>query len=1039
MHKFKFFLIANFLLVFGIFNSVALASDPPTPVPTPADTSFHAQMERFAQSAARIVPVFVEEFEKPFSPYLLTFAWLIAITCFLAMLFSHIFKNEGIGEDFVKWIVSSIFFFCLLAYSGDIDGNGKYGDLVDYFRTVGNSLAFGEIDQNGNILQNSFTQTKLTEQKTAFDQAYKDFTNKSFTVKVDSGQSALVMPSDSSIEERLFVKYSDGYNPQKIKDSLKPESWDMGSLFEWLNISRGIMEIADLFLLVLLGLLGSAMRLFFPIAVAVALHTELRGKTSMAFFWAIGVTTLVVPFFTQILRVAAYVAGNLAFASATPTTDYYSFEASNQAIIATGNPVYSIFLLCFLMCLTALAIFASPYLGFQVATGNIVNGLIGTVSGWFSGMASIGLNAVTSALAGSYSYMAKETQALRGYAQQAQLAADNRQIQYEQASGQYDQEVVGATASYNAANEQTSGQFNSSLINNAGNYQSTVAGIQTDTNAQFANLTNEANKAIEQQSIDYNKTQGQTENEWATNSIRNAPAIASFRRDQANETISSVPVGGQILNNIGVNGNLANVYDPLAQKVGLPTTRDGMQVENIPELPSNQGQSSQINSVADFLKQPNSKLPTQEGLNAPKSRDLPLIPAKPPVQPQIPSRQHSIPIPSRRNSMVTGGNGGLSQKEMTTASILNNEMMKLGYTPQARQVMLGEFGRENGFRSEVIANGHIDDKNGKPNVGIISWQGDRKDRLLKYMSKNGFVQKNGRLVNSEASLRAQVRFMDNELKNGGASFQRTHQMMKNPNVGQKDIADRMGGRNGYIGYNNTDPKYNNAGHPIYASPNSAKWANKAASLVKATSSVNQFKAPKFINGQGFVTNSGVSSANVVSSNTFNPKMNNGIASINQIPKMTDTMAKAAAPQMATNLSYANTSALNQYGRDANIGLTKQHSSNSINIAREAGEQRLNTASLKYDTDNYASQVSANSGYAANYMNYQGSMERAGIGYTTSTNVADMSYSRDMQAAQLQAEASIEAARLEAMSSFVQSMGSSVSHQLGEAFEKFNRF
>ncbi|HRH40446.1 MAG TPA: hypothetical protein PKY82_02290 [Pyrinomonadaceae bacterium] len=1037
---FSIFSSVVFIILTGT-NFAVFASDPPPATP---DTSFSASMARFAESAAKVVPVFVDEFEKPFSPYLLNLAWLLAILCFFMMFITLLMRNEGADKEFFKWLISSVFLFCILAYAGDVNGDGKFGDVVDYFRTVGNTLAFGEINQNGAVESGSFIQTKIDAQRTAFDTAYKDFTLKSFTVKVDRNQTAVILPPTGSIEDRLFVKNSDGYNPQKVKENLNPDSWDLGSLFEWLNLSRGIMEIADLFLLVLNGFLGCALRLMFPLVVAVSLHKDLRAKISASFLWAMGVVTLIVPFFTQILRFGVYLAGNLSFQAATPTTDYYKFDSTYQTITASGNPVYMIFLMCFIMCITALLIFASPYLAFQVATGNIVNGLIGAVSGWFSGLASIGISTFTSALGGSYAYQATEQQALKTFGTQVTQADFNRQIQYEQAKGNFNSEVVGATSAFNSSNIQTTGAYNSEVLGNYGQYVQTTDNIGIDTNTQTSNIANDAAKNIAQANDDYVKNQANDQINYDGQTILNTPAVANARSAQADENINQIPVISSVANLVGLKAS------------GLQRVGDGTGLDDSRNLYRDDLNTNSNNAVNSNVQAPNSSSSLPPGFTPPQKMTMPKML---PMQQLKPVSPVTAPVMKMSSSTgggfaITGGKGGgLSTSQYQTAAVLNDEMMRLGYTPQARQVMLGEFGRENGFRRDVIANGHIDDANGKVNAGIISWQGNRRDKLFNYMQKQGFVTNSGRLVNSESSLRAQVRFMDNELRTGGGSWQKTHQMMTNPNFSQKDIAYRMGGKSGYIGYNNTNAKYHNAGDPIYASPNSAKWANKAGSLVAATSgtrrvSSQNYGKPMSIGGYSVssvkpprsVINGADKKSNPQTINsTPPPKVGSSANYVQKVVDLPNETAKALAPQYKAKYEHENRSAVNEYTRDASIGLTKQHAENSINIAQQASYQKSEVAGNYYQNQNQVAAIKANSGYSANYETYQGSMKRAEINYNTTTGTADLGFQRDVKVAEMQKEASIEAARLQAMSNLIQSVGGSVGHELGEAFEKFNRF
>lgn len=1048
--------IILFTLLFGgLAGTISVYAQSPTPTPSPsADTSFGAAMGRFAESAARIVPVFTEEFVKPLAAYMMPLAWLIAILCFFVMFISLLGRNDGADKEFLKWLLSSVFLFCLLAYSGDANGDGKFGDVVNYFQTIGNSLAYGQLDSTGQVESGSFIQNKIKEQRTAYEAAYKDFVNKSFTVVTKPGETAVIMPSTTAIEDRLFVKDSNGYNAQRVKDAVNPEGWNMSSLFEWLNLSRGIMEIADLFLLILTGLLIAAMKITFPLMVAISIHKDLRAKTGTAFFWAMGVVTLVVPFFTQILRFGVYLAANLAFAAASPTTDYYTFDPSTQSILASGNPVYIIFLMCFLMCIMALLIFASPYLAFQVATGNIVNGLIGAVSGWFSGLASIGISTYTSALAGSYSYQAQEQSALKTFGQMEQQATDNRQIQYSQAEGQYRGEVVGATSSYASGQVSAIGGYNADLVSNRGTYANTVAGIGIDANKEIATTVAEGNKQLGQNQIDYRAGQMGAQSELAESKISATPELADLKTAVGDEKLAGMPIIGSVFSTLGANGNMVRGIQSLQ---GDYKNRQ-FDIEQTPQNPAagTNGNAPVGNNPlpSGMVASHSTQLPIPSGdeyrqqITPPKSiRLAPMLPAPQmqPLQQYASGNSEHMGGAEGYSPQIGSSRGGSGGKKMGGVNgwymnTLNDEMVRRGYTPQARAVMLANFMRENGNPATAF-NGHIDPAKDTArgiirNSGIISWNGDRLDKMHGHLRGQGIsVSKDGRIEQTPRAVRAMVGFMDNEMKGYGVRSD-----MYNPNVGVDRLNRDM---RKYIGFSDK-PIYDNVGK-------NARNFQKVMPLVRATSGGNtpstipQFngsKAQQMMQMRQIPVSKGRGGDTYQPSTvqrTPPPQMNDGVAEMKTLQNMSNVEAKAHAPVKRANVAYQNKSGVNAFKRDEQADLTRKHTNEVISISQRAGFQKSAAAGEFYTTQNQSSGIRASAGLQSKYIEFQGGMQRAGIGLQTSRNVADMSFERDFKVAESQKNITIEAARLNAMSNIIQSVGSSVGHQLGEAFEKFNRF
>jgi hypothetical protein len=106
----------------------------------------------------------------------------------------------------------------------------------------------------------------------------------------------------------------------------------------------------------------------------------------------------------------------------------------------------------------------------------------------------------------------------------------------------------------------------------------------------------------------------------------------------------------------------------------------------------------------------------------------------------------------------------------------------LGLSNNAIAALLGNVGRENGFRWEAIATPHLDPKNSKTNFGIISWQGARRDKLLKNLEEAG-AYKEGKIVGTvDTTILEMMKFIKEEMD--AATFSKLQS-----NLSTKEAAD----------------------------------------------------------------------------------------------------------------------------------------------------------------------------------------------------------------------------------------------------------
>lgn len=137
-------------------------------------------------------------------------------------------------------------------------------------------------------------------------------------------------------------------------------------------------------------------------------------------------------------------------------------------------------------------------------------------------------------------------------------------------------------------------------------------------------------------------------------------------------------------------------------------------------------------------------------------------------------------------------------KEKVYEALLSN-----GLSKKQADALYAEIGRENGFQEKYIFGAHTDANNRKTNYGLISWQGDRKKNLDKYLETNG-AYKNG-MLDKDKALDLQVKFLIKEM-NTNPAYQRTKkQFLENPDV-DYNTAKQILGKN-FIGWDYNNLKY----------------------------------------------------------------------------------------------------------------------------------------------------------------------------------------------------------------------------------------
>lgn len=152
---------------------------------------------------------------------------------------------------------------------------------------------------------------------------------------------------------------------------------------------------------------------------------------------------------------------------------------------------------------------------------------------------------------------------------------------------------------------------------------------------------------------------------------------------------------------------------------------------------------------------------------------------------------------------VSGKGHQTTQETNQNIQITYNALRKVGYSDNQAKHLLEEIGRENGFQTSLLLGTHSDPANRATNMGLVSWQGERRTALINHLKKEGVMDSSGKwIANKQAIIESQARFMRQEMN----KYKRTvKEFLNNPDVDRATSIRTLG--EDYIAWRIKDPKY----------------------------------------------------------------------------------------------------------------------------------------------------------------------------------------------------------------------------------------
>jgi hypothetical protein len=420
----------------------SVAQTPPAPGPqqptlnTGRSRSLGEQIAALNVRVRQLMPVLQTEMLRLIR-WVEYFAWLIALLLIPASAVREWHENAGKGRNLFWWFGRLA--FCLLLFGSSVA-------LIDELIVAGKEIAEGNEGVSESLLHEFYR-----AQRESFNESYDNLVDGNFKVKGLNGQEFAVQPVDGT-EKFLGVIYDQGTTIRDLNSKLSDSSYTMTGLFALMNVSRGIMEAGDVWLIVLAGLLLMTFKLLAPLMVVLAIDRKISQRTVTAFVWGLVIVTLVWPSVSYFIRALAYMGGNVAMAMGDTDQVYAWSETAQKALRnPLAQPFYTVVVGSLMMLGAGIALWLSPFLAYSFAMGRVFEGvaqqasqiagsIVGTAAEWVSANigAKIGRQADSIQLQGSYD---AERERARGEFDYANTGAQVRrmstiaQAQAQRASG----------------------------------------------------------------------------------------------------------------------------------------------------------------------------------------------------------------------------------------------------------------------------------------------------------------------------------------------------------------------------------------------------------------------------------------------------------------------------------------------------------------------------------------------------------------------------------------------------------------------------
>src|SRR6266567_1972830 len=391
----------SLIILLGILLlPVIVYAQSPTPTPAPS-RSLSDNIAAISQRAGSLLPYIDNEIVSKLIGWFELLGWVIG-NCLAGFAMLRIVREDnGDGGNLYWWFGRLALFFML---------SGASLTIINGMSAIGYEIANGNESGQRSVLQNLYL-----AQRDSFNDSYAKFQQNMFTVKVDSRETS-IEPVPLGSESVLGILVDTDSTIQNFDQKADVSQWNISTMLTWLNFERALIEFGDLILVILGAALTLGLKLAIPFMLACIVDKNIANKTTYPFFYGVIALTLLWPSVSKVIRIVAYMWGNVAMAVGDSSPLYiWNYQTMRAISDPLAQPQYTIALAAFAMGLGALCLYGTPFISLYLLSGRIYESVATVVSSWMGAMVGTGIEKYSAEAAAAINRQAENTQYGAGY------------------------------------------------------------------------------------------------------------------------------------------------------------------------------------------------------------------------------------------------------------------------------------------------------------------------------------------------------------------------------------------------------------------------------------------------------------------------------------------------------------------------------------------------------------------------------------------------------------------------------------------------
>src|SRR5256714_4723839 len=352
------------VLFMALLLPVSAQAQAPTPAPSPV-RSLSDNISAPWQRAAGLLPYFDKEIVSKVMGWFELLAWVLG-NCLAGFAMLRVIREDnGEGSGLYWWLGRLALFFVL---------SGTSLAIINTMSAIGYEIANGNESRQRSVLHELYL-----AQRDSFNDSYAKFQQNMFTVKVDGRETAIESVPLGS-ESVLGILVDTDSTIQNFDQKADVSQWNMSTMMTWLNFERALIEFGDLILVILGAALTLGLKLAIPFMLACIVDKNIANKTTYPFFYGVIALTLLWPSVSKVIRIVAYMWGNVAMAVGDSSPLYiWNYNTMRAITDPLAQPQYTIALAAFGMGLGALCLYGTPFIPLYFRSGLIYEPLLTVV------------------------------------------------------------------------------------------------------------------------------------------------------------------------------------------------------------------------------------------------------------------------------------------------------------------------------------------------------------------------------------------------------------------------------------------------------------------------------------------------------------------------------------------------------------------------------------------------------------------------------------------------------------------------------------